>query len=79
MLHTIVPMDQIFPSGNPDWLSGSPDWLSGFPDERNGKTEEDGGLGRLGVFCGVVLAAEAAQGGAMTRLDSRTAAKAFPC
>ena len=75
MLHTIVPMDQIFPT---DPQSGSPDRRSGGPDGQPGATERHGS--NSGAFCGVGLGAEAAQGGAMARLDYRTATgKAFPC
>lgn len=73
MLHTIVPMDQIFPTESRccDRRSDGPDGQPGAAGRHSGNS---------GAFCGVGLGAEAAQGGAMARLDYRTATgKAFPC
>lgn len=66
MLHTIVPMDQIFPPER--------------PGGRTAKTEGNGSFdGCSGNSGGVGLTAEAALGGAMSRLDYHAATKAFPC
>lgn len=68
MLHTIVPMDQIFPT---ETQSERPD----------GQTAAPNGAGIVpAVLRGVSLTAEAASGGAMAKLDRRTAlGQAFSC
>lgn len=68
MLHTIVPMDQIFPT---EPQSGRFD----------GRTAKPSGAGIVpAALRGVSLSAEAASGGAMAKLDRRTAlGQAFSC